>query len=227
MDLWSNSDIVLYGIMPFLSDRSRLNLIIICRDMMEKYLRDIYFDQQYPISCLSKNMWYFHSIRNVYVSGTDAEIFPKSMTQLEMRYYYFREYMSMKLPPTLTHLTITGTYYQQQESKPPWGITHLIFNGDFVGNLRDVIPESVRYLTFNHNSSSEILEMVGMIPSTVTHLTFGPRFDQDIRGALPDKLISLTLGAVFKHSLNRALPWSLTQLIINGKSVTIDPTYFL
>ena len=71
------------------------------------------------------------------------------------------------------------------------------------------VPNSVTHLTFGYYFNQNINDC---IPNSVTHLTFGDWFNQDIRGCIPDSVTHLTFGNNFNQNIRDCIPGSVTHL---------------
>jgi hypothetical protein len=93
-------------------------------------------------------------------------------------------------------------------------ITHLTFGDDFYQHLikPGILPSSLTHLTFGNFFNKPIES--GILPSLLTHLTFGYYFNQPITsGVLPSSLIHLTFGDWFDQPIEPdVLPSSITHL---------------
>ncbi|AZL89944.1 F-box and FNIP repeat-containing protein [Megavirus baoshan] len=56
------------------------------------------------------------------------------------------------------------------------------------------IPDSVTHLTFGNNFNQDVKDC---IPVSVTHLKFGHNFDQNVKNCIPNSVIYLTLKREF------------------------------
>src|SRR5579872_6228717 len=95
--------------------------------------------------------------------------------------------------------------------KFPKLITHMVFYpsyGKYV-NLKDRIPNSVTHLTFGYYFNQDIKDC---IPNSVTHLTFGAFFNQDIKECIPNSVTHLTFGVSFNQDIKEYIPYSVTHL---------------
>lgn len=67
------------------------------------------------------------------------------------------------------------------------------------------IPPSVTHLTFGGDFNEDIH---GIIPNSVTHLTFGDCFNQSVLGNIPDSVTHLAFGFSFNQELrNLKIDW--------------------
>src|SRR5690606_35521171 len=82
----------------------------------------------------------------------------------------------------------------------------------YEGDCSD-LPPHTKYLSFVQNSNQPNQSV--NIPSTITHLTFGDKFDQPIDN-LPPNITHLTSGENFNQKIEN-LPPKITQLIFGMK----------
>src|ERR1700722_15408620 len=71
------------------------------------------------------------------------------------------------------------------------------------------IPSSVTHLTFGEEFNQNIKEC---IPSSVTYLKFGSNFNQDIKNCIPSSVTHLTFGEEFNQNIKDYIPSSVTHL---------------
>ncbi|AEX61323.1 putative F-box and FNIP repeat-containing protein [Megavirus courdo7] len=64
--------------------------------------------------------------------------------------------------------------------------------------IKDCIPNSVTHLTFGYNFNQDIR---GCIPNSVTHLKFGQGFNQDIKDYIPNSVTHLFLDIILINQL--------------------------
>lgn len=71
------------------------------------------------------------------------------------------------------------------------------------------------------NTYSELIyrwifkESTKSIPSSITHLTFGPKFNYPINDLIPFSVTHLTFGIKFNQPINECIPTSVTHLIFD------------
>ena len=218
-------DIIIYSLVPHLSDRSRLNLISITKSMRSEYVESIWFDEPVKLTDVMLTKWYFHSLRNVVTDHWF--LLPKAVSRVKL----VGDWIDIKkiiFPPTVTHLKFCGISISDigeaclvPKSYLPSGLTHLTFGMYFNGNIKTTsftqtisyIPPGVTHLTFGTCFDRDI---VGAIPYGVTHLVFKGNFNQDIVGAIPASVTHLQLSNAFNQSIDKALPSGLTDLIFGS-----------
>jgi hypothetical protein len=91
-------------------------------------------------------------------------------------------------------------------------VTKVVLSNDMTLNhLKDLIQKCphITHLTFGARFNQDVR---GALPQGLTHLTFRDNFDQDIQGALPKGLTHLTFGYSFNQDIQKALPKGLTHL---------------
>ena len=71
------------------------------------------------------------------------------------------------------------------------------------------LPNSVTHLTFGNSFYQDIQNA---IPNSVTHLTFGYWFNQYIKNAIPNSVTHLTFGFAFNQNIKGNIPNSVTHL---------------
>ena len=110
------------------------------------------------------------------------------------------------LPASVTHLTISGTFFFQPVVIPSPSVTHLKLRCGFTLMSMDELPSSVTHLILPDDFDQPVANM----PSSVTHLTFGYLFNRPVEN-LPAHITHLTFGYMFNQPVNN-LPSSLTHL---------------
>jgi len=76
------------------------------------------------------------------------------------------------------------------------------------------IPNSVTHLTFGYYFNQELTK--GSIPNSVTHLTFGYFFNQVLKeGVIPNSVTYLTFGYYFNQKLNYIITDNLIELLVS------------
>lgn len=73
---------------------------------------------------------------------------------------------------------------------------------------------SITHLTFGTYFNQEIKEC---IPNSVTHLTFGSEFNQKIKNCIPNSVTHLTFGFDFNQEIKTCIPNSVTHLTFGFK----------
>ena len=88
----------------------------------------------------------------------------------------------------------------------PVGIQKIRLSYYFNQYVNNLLPNSLTHLTFGWHFDQD----VSKLPNSITHLTFGHHFDQDV-SKLPNSLIYLTFDHCFNQETHN-LPNSITHL---------------
>ena len=78
------------------------------------------------------------------------------------------------------------------------------------------IPSSVTHLTFGYFFNQDIK---GCIPSSVTHLTFGWKINQDIKECIPSSVTHLTFGFEINQDIKDCISSTVIHLTAGGKKL--------
>ena len=95
-------------------------------------------------------------------------------------------------------------------------------NSNLYGNKNNalVLPRDIKKLRFTDIFN----RFVDNIPLTVTHLTFGDRFNQYINGCIPKSVTHLTFGFDYNKSLFNCIPSSVTHLTFQDNFINRNRT---
>lgn len=108
-----------------------------------------------------------------------------------------------------TKYIITSTKYKIHH-----GVTNLKFEFAFNESFEHIpgfIPDTVTHLTFGNKFNKSIRNC---IPSSVKYLRFGTDFNQNIRNCIPYGVEHLTLEYGFTNTIHDSVPKSVTHLIL-------------
>ncbi|AUV58578.1 F-box and FNIP repeat-containing protein, partial [Bandra megavirus] len=83
-----------------------------------------------------------------------------------------------------------------------------------VEDLDEIIPTSVTHLTFGDDFNQDITDC---IPDNITHLTFGYNFNKNIKGCVPNSVIYLKFGSKFNQNIKGCVPNSVTHLTFGSE----------
>lgn len=107
---------------------------------------------------------------------------------------------------------ITSVYDYDGDFKDIEGVKELKLSDTFVGNIT-YLPNSLTHLTFGNEFNQNISYI--QFPENLTHLTFGNEFNQRITNVrFPENLTHLTFGKYFNQPIttNVTFPSTLTHL---------------
>lgn len=140
----------------------------------------------------------------------------------------------IKLPDNLLELNIFDLYYNKLIGGFPNTIKTLRIHS-LVDDYDFDLPKNITKLTLNCNQKKDFPEtithlkircnpVIRQIPNSVTHLTFGISYNQELKYSLPDNLTHLEFGEMFNQDLKHKLPVSLIKLkLCSQYSYTLDP----
>src|SRR5205814_1226471 len=80
-------------------------------------------------------------------------------------------------------------------------------------------PLCVTHLTFGNKFNQDIKSA---ITASVTHLTFGRNFNQDIKSAIPASITHLTFGYSFNQDIRSAIPTTVQYITSRNKSIVLN-----
>jgi len=120
------------------------------------------------------------------------------------------ERLSVKIPSTVTHLTLCQRFAENIILSIPKSVTHIDFCWSCNSPIEKYITlSSVTHLTLQRRFNGLIKDR---IPQSVTHLKFGEYFDQSIKGCIPNSVTYLKFGTLFNKSIKNSIPNSVTHL---------------
>ena len=90
----------------------------------------------------------------------------------------------------------------------PNNATHLTFINIPNRSKKTLPPKTVTHLSFGKNFNQQII----INSNNVTHLTFGINFNQQITKTIPNSVTHLTFGRKFNQSITNDIPNSVTHL---------------
>jgi hypothetical protein len=150
---------------------------------------------------------------------------PNSVTHLEFG-NRFNQNIKGCIPNSVTHLKFGPCFDQNIKHCIPNSVTHLTFGRDFDKNLKDTFFMSLyedfknfiyhSNINYNNNKIRTNKETISYIPNSVTHLTFGYYFNQNIKGCIPNSVTHLTFGWRFNQDIKDCIPDSVIYLKIPG-----------
>eukprot|EP00026_Physarum_polycephalum_P018564 Phypoly_transcript_20200.p1 GENE.Phypoly_transcript_20200~~Phypoly_transcript_20200.p1 ORF type:complete len:175 (+),score=12.54 Phypoly_transcript_20200:67-591(+) len=134
---------------------------------------------------------------------------PSGITHLHFGSYFYQPVDF--LPAKLTHLSF-GKNFNQTINHLPYGLTHLTFHSFLAIFNQPVDHFPITYIFFGLNFNQKV-----DLPPFITHLRFGPDFNQPIE-FLPPHLTRITFStkASFSHSMAK-IPNSVT-FFVDSKS---------
>ncbi|GAM23711.1 hypothetical protein SAMD00019534_068860 [Acytostelium subglobosum LB1] len=135
----------------------------------------------------------------------------------DVKMFYNVEDIPWNLPPTVTHLELGPKFKMPFELYLPPSLTSLKVNSSKGHHclLFDQLPTSIKTLELGDHFKTYSEVSNGRIPTTITSLSLGNVFNQDLLPSLlPSSLISLTLGDRFDQRIGeRSLPLTLESLM--------------
>ncbi|AQN68772.1 FNIp repeat-containing protein [Saudi moumouvirus] len=140
----------------------------------------------------------------------------------DLSYYSRFKYIKYKANNKHIPNSITLSAQRQVREKVlPSRLTHLTFVDDFNQSIKGCIPNSVTLSScvfnehslrvFKNSPEEQVREKV--LPSRLTHLTFGREFNQSIKGCIPNSVTHLTLS---KSLYEKNIKYINRNIIVNG-----------
>lgn len=153
------------------SDKDKCRLMITCKDMSKCRF---FFNERIKIEKIVTSNFFNHFV-NIKINNFNVP-FPSFITHLKFG-SEFNESIDNRIPSTITHLIFGWRFNQPIKKCIPSSITHLNFDCDFNQPIENCIPSSVVHLKFCVCFNQPIKNN---IPTSVTHLTLGWHFEQSV-----------------------------------------------
>ena len=202
-------------VIPFLSDKENVALMQ-CSIMHSNFRFTFHKKMALSVICYHRNFDAFvcvvmdYQFANMYdapfLCGRENTLtLPKNTKQLiiESPCRFLR---SVQLPSTLTHLNICCLHQDTSILRSLFmSITHIGLRS-YTNSMRDILPPAVTHLEING-----WMEHDATLLNTITHLIFGPGFDNCIDNLIAPSVTHMTLGYNFDRPISN-LPASITHL---------------
>lgn len=145
------------------------------------------------------NWNYYDNLGNILTSKL-LDVYPQKLRRLTFN-NMFNEYISKKLPSSITHLTF-GYWFNRPIYELPISIKYLKFGSKFNQPIFQ-LPKSVKHIQFGY----EFNQSLKNLPVSITHLTVGWLFDKFMD--IPSSISHLTVD---DHNINYRIPNTITHL---------------
>ena len=152
---------------------------------------------------LPKGLLYLN-LRGIAPEKMKEVIFPPNLQGLILPRDFNEDLNEIKLPDSLSELTISGIFNKEIEKLPP-KLKILKFYGDFNNKIKEY-PQSLLKLRF----SDRFNQKIDNLPENLLFLLLGRDFNQEINN-LPSNLRKLKIGGVFDKEIKN-LPSDLYKI---------------
>ena len=149
------------------------------------------------------------SLTHLRCKSESISAIPSSLTSLDCLTPCKKQHNTMDLisSSSISHLVLASSReLQEQPISLPHSLKTLVSNTWWDDAKLDNIPASLTHLLQFFST-----QPVQSLPPNLTHLSFGPRFNESLHGKLPQTLLSLELGESYCQPLH-SLPASLKAL---------------
>ena len=149
------------------------------------------------------------SLTHLRCKSESISAIPSSLTSLDCVTPCKKQHNTMDLisSSSISHLVLP--LYEELQNQPislPHSLKNLVSNTCWEGAKLDNIPASLTHLLL-----LSCQQPIQSLPPNLTHLSFGPHFNESLYGKLPQTLLSLELGESYCQPLH-SLPASLKAL---------------
>src|SRR5690606_28877215 len=218
-------DLINYLAKSYLTDRAKAVLLTGCKNLHE-HKNKIIFKKVRHLSTIIKSI-YYDQFEMVMI-----DIFPKrfplhvkNITLIST----FNQPINFEIPSSVRKIYFGNNFNQSIRGCIPYGVTHITFGDDFNSSIDENIPsvKSEGADTFNqpiqniHSVKSEGADTSkhyrGCLPTSITNLIFGKKFNQPIQNCIPSSVTHLIFGHLFNQSIDD-LPYGIEELTFTGQS---------
>uniref|UniRef100_A0A6C0C7T0 Uncharacterized protein n=1 Tax=viral metagenome TaxID=1070528 RepID=A0A6C0C7T0_9ZZZZ len=205
-------------ICKYLNNKEKIYLTMMC-NVTDKFKHKLIYPDNTEYKRIS-HLPYYDNFETI-TDDNPCITFPKNAKKLifysKYSHFYPRTFMDLgmkketsmiKIPISVTHITLCDMLFKYGRLIIPKSVTHLKFCPQCT-TAKNYIRQSITHLTLPMRLDDSIKDC---IPGSVTHLKLPRYFNEPIEDLIPSSVIYLKFGDFFNQSVKDNIPKSVTHL---------------